>query len=34
VENPLSQKILSGAFKSGDTIEIDVKDGRFSFAAG
>jgi ATP-dependent Clp protease ATP-binding subunit ClpB len=32
LENPLAQKILSGAFKSGETIEVGVKDGRFSFA--
>jgi ATP-dependent Clp protease ATP-binding subunit ClpB len=32
LENPLAQKILSGAFKSGDTIAVDVADGRFSFA--
>ncbi len=32
LENPLAQKILSGAFKSGDTIAVDVEGGRFSFA--
>ncbi|MSQ99688.1 MAG: ATP-dependent chaperone ClpB, partial [Xanthomonadales bacterium] len=32
LENPLAQKILSGAFKSGDTIAVDVQGGRFSFA--
>ena len=32
LENPLAQKILSGAFQSGDTIAVDVADGRFSFA--
>jgi ATP-dependent Clp protease ATP-binding subunit ClpB len=32
LENPLAQKILSGAFKSGDTIEIDAEKGHFSFA--
>jgi ATP-dependent Clp protease ATP-binding subunit ClpB len=32
LENPLAQKILSGAFKPGETIEVGVKDGRFRFA--
>jgi ATP-dependent Clp protease ATP-binding subunit ClpB len=32
VENPLAQKILAGEFASGDTIRIDVKDGRFVFS--
>ncbi len=32
LENPLAQKILSGAFQSGHTIAVDVVEGRFSFA--
>jgi ATP-dependent Clp protease ATP-binding subunit ClpB len=32
IENPLAQKILSGAYAAGDTIEVDVEDGRFTFA--
>jgi ATP-dependent Clp protease ATP-binding subunit ClpB len=31
VENPLAQKILSGDYTAGDTIRIDVEDGRFRF---
>ena len=31
IENPLAQKILSGDFTSGETIKVDVKDGRFTF---
>jgi ATP-dependent Clp protease ATP-binding subunit ClpB len=31
IENPLAQKILSGGYASGDTIQIDVQDGRFIF---
>jgi ATP-dependent Clp protease ATP-binding subunit ClpB len=31
IENPLAQKILSGDFASGETIKVDVKDGRFTF---
>ncbi|HET6592020.1 MAG TPA: AAA family ATPase, partial [Xanthomonadales bacterium] len=31
IENPLAQRILAGDFASGDTIQIDVEDGRFSF---
>jgi ATP-dependent Clp protease ATP-binding subunit ClpB len=31
IENPLAQKILAGNFTSGDTIQIDVSDGRFAF---
>ncbi len=34
VENPLAQKILAGEFQAGDTIAVDVQDGRFSFSAG
>jgi ATP-dependent Clp protease ATP-binding subunit ClpB len=33
IENPLAQKILSGDFAPGETIKIDVSDGRFSFEA-
>jgi ATP-dependent Clp protease ATP-binding subunit ClpB len=32
LENPLAQKILSGEFAPGDTIEVDVKDGAFVFS--
>jgi ATP-dependent Clp protease ATP-binding subunit ClpB len=32
IENPLAQKILAGEFASGDTIQVDVSDGRFVFA--
>jgi len=32
IENPLAQKILSGEYATGDTISVDVKDGRFTFA--
>ncbi len=31
IENPLAQKILSGAYKPGASIKVDVKDGRFTF---
>jgi ATP-dependent Clp protease ATP-binding subunit ClpB len=31
IENPLAQKILGGDFSSGDTIQVDVSDGRFVF---
>jgi len=31
IENPLAQKILSGAYAAGDTIEVDAQDGRFRF---
>ena len=31
IENPLAQKILSGDFSSGETVNIDVEDGQFSF---
>jgi ATP-dependent Clp protease ATP-binding subunit ClpB len=31
IENPLAQKILSGGYVSGDTVQIDVADGRFVF---
>jgi ATP-dependent Clp protease ATP-binding subunit ClpB len=32
IENPLAGKILSGVYATGDTISVDVKDGRFTFA--
>jgi ATP-dependent Clp protease ATP-binding subunit ClpB len=32
IENPLAQKILSGDYASGDTITIEVDQGRFVFA--
>jgi ATP-dependent Clp protease ATP-binding subunit ClpB len=31
VENPLAQKILQGMFKSGDVIEIGVKENQMEF---
>ena len=31
IENPLAQKILAGQFASGDTIQVGVEDGRFTF---
>jgi ATP-dependent Clp protease ATP-binding subunit ClpB len=31
IENPLAQKILSGDFASGETVNISVKDGGFTF---
>jgi ATP-dependent Clp protease ATP-binding subunit ClpB len=31
IENPLAQKILSGSFLPGDTIEVGVEDGEFIF---
>lgn len=31
IENPLAQKILSGDFSSGETVNIDVENGEFSF---
>jgi ATP-dependent Clp protease ATP-binding subunit ClpB len=31
IENPLAQKILGGDFASGDTVQVDVEDGRFTF---
>ena len=31
IENPLAQKILAGEFLSGETVNIDVEDGAFSF---
>ena len=31
IENPLAQKILSGAFEPGETVKVDVKDGAFVF---
>jgi ATP-dependent Clp protease ATP-binding subunit ClpB len=33
LENPLAQEILSGHFKPGDTVQVDVEDGRLSFGA-
>jgi ATP-dependent Clp protease ATP-binding subunit ClpB len=32
IENPLAQRILAGDFASGDTIQVDVDDGRFTFS--
>jgi ATP-dependent Clp protease ATP-binding subunit ClpB len=31
IENPLAQRILAGDFASGDTIQVDVEEGRFVF---
>jgi len=31
IENPLAQKILSGGYTSGDTIKVDIADGRLTF---
>jgi ATP-dependent Clp protease ATP-binding subunit ClpB len=33
IQNPLAMKLLSGEFKSGQTIEVDVKKGEFVFRA-
>jgi len=33
VENPLAQQILGGKFMSGDTIDVNVKDGELTFSA-
>ncbi len=32
IENPLAQKILAGDFSSGETVNIDVENGEFSFS--
>jgi ATP-dependent Clp protease ATP-binding subunit ClpB len=34
LENPLAQQILSGSFGPGDTIVVDVADGKLRFTAG
>jgi ATP-dependent Clp protease ATP-binding subunit ClpB len=31
IENPLAQKILSGAYISGGTVKVDVAGGVFTF---
>ena len=31
IENPLAQKILASEYAPGDTIEVDAKDGSFTF---
>jgi ATP-dependent Clp protease ATP-binding subunit ClpB len=31
IENPLAQKILAGDYATGETISVDVEDGRFVF---
>ncbi|MBT8047575.1 MAG: ATP-dependent chaperone ClpB [Gammaproteobacteria bacterium] len=31
IENPLAQKILSGAYTPGDSIRVNVEEGRFAF---
>lgn len=33
LENPLAQSLLTGAFRSGETIEVTYKDGQLQFAA-
>ena len=32
IENPLAEAILAGAFAPGDTIEVALKGGEFSFS--
>ena len=32
IENPLAEAILSGRYKSGDTIKVDVRDGELAFS--
>ena len=32
IQNPLSVKLLEGAFHSGDTVEVGVADGGFTFS--
>ncbi|HYQ71825.1 MAG TPA: AAA family ATPase, partial [Gammaproteobacteria bacterium] len=34
LENPLAQEILAGRFGPGDTIRVDVQEGRLTFAQG
>ncbi|WDS37601.1 ATP-dependent chaperone ClpB [Pseudoxanthomonas sp.] len=34
LENPLAQKILSGAFSNGDTVKVDADGGQLSFTKG
>ncbi|TYT23045.1 ATP-dependent chaperone ClpB [Luteimonas viscosa] len=34
LENPLAQKILSGAFGNGDTVRVDAEGGHLVFVAG
>ena len=31
IEDPLSEKILDGSIKNGDTVKCTVKDGKFEF---
>ncbi|EKD49459.1 MAG: hypothetical protein ACD_63C00138G0006, partial [uncultured bacterium] len=31
IDNPLSEKLLSGKYKGGDNIEVDVENGKFIF---
>ncbi|MDI1352885.1 MAG: type VI secretion system ATPase TssH, partial [bacterium] len=33
LENPLAQSLLTGAFKSGETIAVDYKDGGLIFSS-
>ena len=32
IENPLAQKILSGEYAAGETVQVDVDNGRFVFS--
>ena len=34
IENPLSKKVLSGDFKEGDTVFVDVEDNGLVFYKG
>jgi ATP-dependent Clp protease ATP-binding subunit ClpB len=31
IENPLAQKLLAGEFSAGDTIKVDISDGKIIF---
>jgi len=31
IENPLAQRILSGDYATGDTVQVDAEEGRFTF---
>ena len=34
LENPLAQSILAGRFVPGDTVEVQVRGGQFTFERG
>ena len=34
IEDPLSRQILSGEFGEGDTVKMDVSDGKVVFSRG